>query len=304
MTDDYIAEGVEPVTIQNVVDEVNPSRTTLRDRDEHLAAEPTTFFTKVYSARYSLSAVFGWLCWLMVALLLIDTLVTGLRSIHLAEYRRLTNETVCNNYQAPIDIKRDELLSMSLHKRLFETHPQCLARAITIAHRHYDDAPYQSVKELVNETISWAQGECDKLMFTPEAPPTGWYWVWRAIADNTETAFRQCGDTLGNIYKRFFFSEKKERKASRVPELAPLILPSGYRIRCVGKDHSVCELSCTADSSLQIGDLLRPCNGTSSANMHQYMSALNHIHAEIGLMKKLLPWLNCGAFVISLAVIW
>lgn len=270
------------------------------DKCESPQAERTASIMTMESVQYSLSAVLGWLYWLVIALLLLDTVIVGLRSIQLAEDRRIASENNCSSIQDLCYIKHGELLGHSLSSRLFETHPQCLARAISVAHDHFEDLSCQSIGEIVNGTVSWAQDECDKLMFTPNAPPpTGWYRVWRAMAQNAKTVLHRCKDTLHHLFKK-----KEKRTALEMASVDPFVLPLNYRIECTGGHFLVCKLFSTM-LSVGIGGHVRdPCEGVAEPQMSGYVAALTHIHTQIKGTPKLLPWLNCGTLVLFLVAFW
>ena len=231
-----------------------------------------------------------WLTLLLSTVLLMHLVFVGIT--RMPGYRQTEKGTAEISVQDMIDFKRGELLESRLPKRLFEEHPQCLARAITIAHNQYNGLPYQSVQEIADDTVWWANDECSRLIFTPDIPLTKWSWFFRAITDKAESTFHRCT----TVFSRFFGAKKfsDPKKAGN----EALVLPAGYQILCKDKDRAVCKLSSTVKPSVRmISELVGQIDASSAQRSQWYSSKITSLTLEV------ISWLDICCLV-GWLVVW
>ncbi|KAF1965178.1 hypothetical protein BU23DRAFT_34558 [Bimuria novae-zelandiae CBS 107.79] len=290
-----------PAVIAGLGEKMQALRSNVCKESASLAAQWRVIAAKTYLARYPLSVVFAWICWLFLAVLLVDSIIIGTRSISMPHYRIIAEEIANSNFHEATDFKRGELLEMRLSKRLFETHLQCLARAITAADDHYGDLPYQSVKEIIDDTVWWAQDECNRLTFTPEVPPTGWYRVWRTLTNTAEVILHRCKDAVGALFKA------NKRSIPEQDAVGLLSLPLGFRIECSGNSFSICRLFSTVRPSTDaINRLSKQGNFLKQRylNLRRLVRGLTRIHALGDKARRSIPLMTLLGITTGTIAAW
>ncbi|KAF1962170.1 hypothetical protein CC80DRAFT_569875 [Byssothecium circinans] len=127
---------------------------------------------KASRTRRPLFVILACLTWLLIGLINLQLGLHGVIGIFEADldaaaarYYALKDSHMQDQF---VHGRLRSLLSQSLHRRSFETHKECLARAITLADAHYlDVVPYQEYPDVLNSTIDWAEDNCGKIMFSP-----------------------------------------------------------------------------------------------------------------------------------------
>ncbi|KAJ4305736.1 alpha,alpha-trehalase nth1 [Kalmusia sp. IMI 367209] len=200
---------------------------------------------KAQRAQYPLSIIFAYTCLAVLFMLTLDAGVVGTRGIIMPTYWKTVQDyDGVNLEEISLASKLESLQNIVLHKRLFENHPQCLARAINDAHDHYGTVPYQSIQCILDGTIDWAQSECDRLLFTPEVSRSGWSKTWFAVVATVKGSYYQLKDTVHrwyNINGQFFHDTKsagnvvldlarRQKLVNATKTAAVMSLPRGFEI--------------------------------------------------------------------------
>ncbi|KAL1592738.1 hypothetical protein SLS60_011154 [Paraconiothyrium brasiliense] len=112
---------------------------------------------KAWRARYALLVIFGYACWMIRTLLMIDAAAVGVRGVLMSTHATTTYriEGIKSQQSLLLD-KCVDLQEVHLQKRPFETHLKCLTRAANIAQDHYANLPYYSSPVVVDCTTMWA----------------------------------------------------------------------------------------------------------------------------------------------------
>lgn len=205
-------------------------------------SEGENVVAKIYRARHPLLIVFLTISYLVFKLLWINAGATGVRGILLPSYWRFEDQIYDSTArQLLLQYKRDILQHTRLQSRLFEGHFQCLTRAASVAHDHYDTLPYQYVEDILMETVEWAQDECDRIIFSPspvQVPRNVLLKIWDSVYHSAGTAYYYCKGALKNLGKT---NTRCSPKAEPKLELDSHSLPDGYLIEC-NDDMSRCRL--------------------------------------------------------------
>ncbi|KAF2643744.1 hypothetical protein P280DRAFT_546648 [Massarina eburnea CBS 473.64] len=164
-----------------------------------------TYKSKTSQARKPILVIIACITFLLIGLPIMQL---GLYGVHGAFTTRYEAETA--RYQALKDdhIKDQfvhgrlrSLLSMSLDRRYFETHEECLSRAINFADAHYQDVvPYQGYANILNSTVDWAEDNCGKLMFSPQIYRSRSELLFHNVVTRFEDAYRWVKDTGNNAF--------------------------------------------------------------------------------------------------------
>lgn len=253
-------DNTEDRDIEDTAEKSEPVKSIVSSLKASLTAKWHAFVPIIEYAWALWVTILKYVSFLLAMTLLVDLVVAGIMGM--PESSQQVHFIVDNTLRDTIDFKRGELLELRLRQRSFEEHPQCLARAITAAHNHYGDLPYQTVQEIVDDTVWWANDECKRLIFTPAIPVTGWYRMFRVLTDKAGSTLHQYRKAFGSL-----FGFKKSR-ASKEKESRPLVLnlvhPLGYKIQCNDKAGAICRLSSTVTRSIsRINDLVVQVDGTS-----------------------------------------
>jgi len=192
-------------------DSVSPLSGTMTPASDIETAAPSTkatFTQKLYNLkRASGVKARGAHHPLLVIFVLFTIATTGLVSINLGLWitvQALTtylhsveghyaSATASSNVCYLMESRRDKLLSSSLSIRIFETHPECLVRAINTAHNNYYLLPYEDNQEILNDTITWAEEQCAKRAFALQILPHSRDFLsraWGTVTETTGTAFK------------------------------------------------------------------------------------------------------------------
>ncbi|KAF2452026.1 hypothetical protein P171DRAFT_468410 [Karstenula rhodostoma CBS 690.94] len=252
-----------------------------------------TVAVKVWRARYALLTVFGFLCWLVLTLLMIESAATGVRGVLMPSYRTTTHRLgSIKSEQSLLVSKFEDLQDIHLQKRPFETHLKCLTRAANVAQDHYGDLPYQSYPLVAEYTTRWAQSECDRIIFSPVLiPRSGWHHVWKALTDHAGAAFFRCKDVLDGLMRA---KKQRSQKPSSNAQNTAFSLPLGHRLDC-NDEESFCRLSVVPLGSFPTSGNLSSEEMKLISKRRRILQVINgckHVRDLVAVVWWLIPWKN------------
>ncbi|KAL5384646.1 hypothetical protein PMIN03_011592 [Paraphaeosphaeria minitans] len=256
---------------------------------------------KAWRARYTLFAVFGFVCWLVLTLLTVQSAATGVIGILMPSYRTTTHRlSNIKSGHSLVLSKFEDLKEIRLQRRPFETHPKCLTRATNIVQDHYDDLPYQSYPLVAEYTSQWAQAECDKIILSPVLiPRSGWHHFWMALSDGAGAVFFRCKDMVDGLIKA---KKQRSQKSSNNTQNVALSLPSWYQLDC-NDTESFCHLlivplhSVTTHHNRSTEEKNLIIEGRQ---LFQIIDGCKRVKAMMAMAWWLVPWMNLMALVLQI----
>lgn len=175
------------------------------------ANQKKAFGVKTLYTRCPLFSIAVVLMWAILSLFAVETSVLGVGGIlqhgTKAKVDRLAEtDLVYANFYI--------LQSRILSGRLFETHNECLIRAIGYGHASYNGLPYQLYPHVVSQTIMWAENNCARLMFSPQVRTEPFFQrALMTIGHKAARAFQWIKSQIGST----LFSTQKTGSAGSQP---------------------------------------------------------------------------------------
>ncbi|PVI05228.1 hypothetical protein DM02DRAFT_110268 [Periconia macrospinosa] len=234
--------------------------------DQSASTPPTIKGTMKKIKASPITHFFICLAWLHFSLILIGAGFQGLSAEIKLKYALEATRLAAfrGNHAQELFVQRqlESLLEFQLEpNHLFETHRDCLARAANIADAHYLGGHYYEFPEVLNQTVEWAQDNCDRLSFTAAIRHDRSGLFGKAVASFSGKAVRMYHRVkiIGmNAWDRFFqLRVKLHNTEKRVDARSPskkattssakdhFVLPSRIKIDCSG---IICHLSGNSSS--------------------------------------------------------
>ncbi|KAJ4351252.1 uncharacterized protein N0V89_006591 [Didymosphaeria variabile] len=258
-----------------------------------------TIAVKAWRARYALLVIFGYACWMILTLLMIDAAVVGVRGLLMPIHTSMTYRIgSIRSQQSFLLDKCQDLQEVHLHKRPFDTHLKCLTRAANIAQDHYADLAYHLSPVVAESTTKWAQSECDRIIFSPvPIPRTGWHILWKTFSDHAGAALYRCKDMVAGLVK---VNSRRSKRPLRSTRTDLRSLPLGYHLDC-NDVESLCRLSFRSPTSLTAPDTLieEVKLMKTKRDIHRIIEACRQVNALIAAIRVLIPWMNFLVLVLT-----